>query len=48
MTDLVTETRNLSKYYGDVVALDGLDLHVPRHSIFGFLGSNGADNRRSS
>jgi ABC-2 type transport system ATP-binding protein len=38
----VIETHGLTKTYGDVVALEGLDLHVPRHSIFGFLGPNGA------
>ncbi len=32
----------LVKRYGDVVALDHLDLEVPRGSIFGFLGPNGA------
>jgi ABC-2 type transport system ATP-binding protein len=36
------ETRALTKRYGDVVALDGLDLVVPSGSIFGFLGPNGA------
>lgn len=42
MTDLVIQTNNLSKHYGDVIALDGLDLAAPRNSIFGFLGPNGA------
>ncbi len=32
----------LSKRFGDVVALDGLDLNVERGEIFGFLGPNGA------
>jgi ABC-2 type transport system ATP-binding protein len=32
----------LSKTYGSVEALKGLDLTVPRHSIFGLLGPNGA------
>ncbi len=36
------ETRGLAKRFGDVVALDGLDLSVPSGSIFGFLGPNGA------
>jgi ABC-2 type transport system ATP-binding protein len=36
------QTRGLTKRYGDVVALDGLDLVVPTGSIFGFLGPNGA------
>jgi ABC-2 type transport system ATP-binding protein len=40
--DFVIETSNLSKRFGDVMALDGLNLVVPRHSIFGFLGPNGA------
>lgn len=32
----------LSKRYGNVVALQNLDLAVPQGSIFGFLGPNGA------
>lgn len=40
--DYVIETRGLSKSFGDVHALRGVDLNVPRHSIFGFLGPNGA------
>jgi len=40
--DFVIETRSLSKSFGDVQALRGVDLNVPRHSIFGFLGPNGA------
>jgi ABC-2 type transport system ATP-binding protein len=38
----VIEARGLSKRYGDVAALTGLDLTVPRNAIFGFLGPNGA------
>jgi ABC-2 type transport system ATP-binding protein len=34
--------RGLSKRFGDVVALDGLDLTVPAGSVFGLLGPNGA------
>lgn len=40
--DFVIETHGLSKVFGDVQALRGVDLSVPRHSIFGFLGPNGA------
>lgn len=40
--DYVIETQNLKKYFGNVEALRGVDLNVPRHSIFGFLGPNGA------
>ena len=38
----VIETRDLTKRYGDVVALDGLDLTVREGEVFGFLGPNGA------
>ncbi|MGE5217889.1 MAG: ABC transporter ATP-binding protein [Chloroflexota bacterium] len=33
---------NLTKQYGKLVAVDGLNLEVPRGQIFGFLGPNGA------
>ena len=36
------EVRGLTKSYGDVRALRGVDLVVPRGQIFGFLGPNGA------
>ncbi len=36
------ETHGLSKRYGRILALEGLDLSVPSGSIFGFLGPNGA------
>jgi ABC-2 type transport system ATP-binding protein len=39
---LAVECRGLARRYGDVVALDGLDLEVPAGSVFGFLGPNGA------
>lgn len=32
----------VTRRYGDVVALDGLDLTVPTGELFGFLGPNGA------
>ncbi len=32
----------LTKLYGNFVAVDNVDLHVPRGEIFGFLGPNGA------
>src|SRR5438270_1733649 len=35
-------TRGLSKSYGDVQALRGVDLEVRRGEIFGFLGPNGS------
>ena len=35
-------TRGLTKRYGDLVAVDGLDLEVRAGEIFGLLGQNGA------
>jgi ABC-2 type transport system ATP-binding protein len=35
-------TRDLTKRFGDFVAVDGIDLDVRQGEIFGFLGPNGA------
>jgi len=40
--DLAIETHSLTKHYKSARALDGLDLHVPPGSVYGFLGRNGA------
>ncbi len=42
MSDLVIETHSLHKHYGATHAVDGLEMHVPRGSVYGFLGRNGA------
>jgi len=39
---VVIRTRKLTKTYGDLVAVDRLDLEVRRGEIFGLLGQNGA------
>ncbi len=39
---LALATRGLRKSYGSRLALDGLDLSVPRGVVYGFLGPNGA------
>ena len=36
------ETEGLTRNFGDLTAVDHLDLRVPRGVIFGFLGPNGA------
>jgi lipooligosaccharide transport system ATP-binding protein len=36
------EARGLTKHYGDLVAVDAIDFHVPAGHCFGFLGPNGA------
>jgi len=39
--DAIVDT-GLRKSFGDFVAVDGIDLSVPRGEIFGFLGPNGS------
>jgi len=34
-------TRNLTRRFGHVMAVDGVDLDIPKGQIFGFLGPNG-------
>jgi len=41
-SQLAIETQGLTKRFGERVALDGIDLQVPRGCAFGFLGPNGA------
>jgi ABC-2 type transport system ATP-binding protein len=38
----VLTTRALRKEYGEVAAVDGVDLHVPEGGIYGLIGPNGA------
>jgi ABC-2 type transport system ATP-binding protein len=40
--ELAVECDGLVKRYGDLVAVDGLSLHVQRGECFGLLGPNGA------
>lgn len=40
--DLVIEASGLTRRFGDLVAVDGVDLGVPRGEVLGFLGPNGA------
>jgi ABC-2 type transport system ATP-binding protein len=42
MTDTVITATGLSKRYGSVAAVDGIDLAIRRSEIFGLLGPNGA------
>ncbi len=42
MSERVLETKNLTKKYGDFIALDDLSIHVDRGQILGFIGPNGA------
>ena len=40
--DDVIETRALSKRYGRKLALDNLDLRIPRGRVHAIVGANGA------
>lgn len=40
--EYVLTTQNLTKRYHNFTALGGLDMHVPKGSIYGFVGRNGA------
>ncbi|MCL6451601.1 MAG: ABC transporter ATP-binding protein [Acetobacteraceae bacterium] len=42
MSESAITTRGLRRWFGQVRAVDGLDLEVPRGSVFGFVGPNGA------
>ena len=42
MIDAAIRCEGLSRHYGEVIALQDLNLSVPYGSIFGFLGRNGA------
>lgn len=42
MKNSVLQTRDLSKHFGDVVAVDAINLRVNEGEVFGFLGPNGA------
>src|SRR4249920_3652774 len=40
--DLAVRAQGLTKRYGDVLAVDGLDLDLPAGQFFGLLGPNGS------
>ncbi|GAA3334697.1 ABC transporter ATP-binding protein [Amorphoplanes nipponensis] len=42
MSDLAVATHGLTKRFGSQVAVDTVDLAVPRGSVYGFLGPNGS------
>lgn len=38
----IIETNNLTKSYGNFTAVSGINLHIPKGTVYGFLGPNGA------
>jgi ABC-type multidrug transport system ATPase subunit len=43
MKDIILETKNLSKIFEKQQAVKDISIAVPRNSIYGLLGPNGAD-----
>ena len=42
MTELAIRAKHLCKHFGDVIAVDDVDLEIPAGEIYGFLGPNGS------
>jgi len=42
VAEVAIETQGLRRTFGELVAVDGVDLAVPRGTLYGFLGPNGA------
>lgn len=47
VSEFIIEAKNLTKSFGDFLAVDGLDLKIKRGEVFGFLGPNGAGKTTS-
>jgi ABC-2 type transport system ATP-binding protein len=46
-TDAAVLLRGVRKTFGDTVAVEGLDLTIPRGALYGFIGPNGAGKTTS-
>jgi ABC-2 type transport system ATP-binding protein len=42
MSELAVHTQKLCKKFGDITAVNNVDLQIPRGQIYGFLGPNGS------
>ena len=40
--DYAVQTKGIAREFGEVKAVDGIDLNISRGEIYGFLGPNGA------
>jgi len=47
MSDVPVEVRGLAKRYGEIVAVDGVDLTIQEGDVYGYLGPNGAGKTTS-
>ena len=41
-TEIILETKNLSKKFGNVLALDNVSVTLKKNHVYGFIGENGA------
>ena len=48
LSPVAVQTINLTRHFGDKVAVDQLNLAVAEGEFFGFLGPNGAESLRRS
>ncbi len=42
LSEILLETRNLTKQFGRHKAVDSVDMHIKKGAIYGFIGRNGA------
>jgi len=42
MPDIIIETKEVSKLFGGLTAVNKVNLEIPRHSIYSIIGHNGA------
>ena len=42
MSDLAIRARGLSRHFGDLIAVNKIDLEISAGQIYGFLGPNGS------
>lgn len=42
MTDLAIEVKGLTKRFGDRIAVNAIDIAMPKGEVWGFLGPNGS------
>src|SRR5437660_12552702 len=47
MTEMAIQTQKLTRTFGDLTAVDGIDLQVTAGQFFGFLGPNGAGKSKT-
>lgn len=47
MTEFAIEARGLTRRFGSLIAVNRLDLSIPKGTIYGFLGPNGSGKSTS-